>query len=160
MSHFHATPAEAFGAPPGQGGPEAGAQDLLAAICMQLGSSPEDSRDIAASGCLRFDDIDFVLHVNEATQHLELYGDCGLPPPCDEAVLHRELLEEALANEIPALSLGVHPHSRRVIVKGSLCLPNADADGALGTCVLLLAAAWARGLRERFNLQSAAEGFP
>lgn len=159
MDPFRARPAEAFGAPEGRDAGH-GSQDLLAAICMHLGSSPEDSRDIAASGCLRFDEVDFVLHMNEATQHLELYGDCGLPAACDEAQLHRQLLEEALTNETPGLSLGVHPQSRRVVVKASLFVPAADADGCLCTCVLLLAAGWARSLRERFSLRPVAEGFP
>lgn len=127
-------------------------RELLRNLCTQLGAGADETEHILANGCLRLEGVDVALHLNAQTQHLEFYADGGLPRPADERDLYSHLLEQALSNEIPALSFALHPQSRHVVVKGSLFLPALDEDGSLCMALLLTAVDRIRELQERFSL--------
>lgn len=127
-------------------------QDVLHALCARLGAGAQESQHIVASGCLRLEGVDFALHLNAATQHLEFFGDCGVPAPYEEAELHRHLLEQALSNEIPSLCFARHPVSGHIVAKGSLFLAAIDDEAWLGAALVLTALTRIKELQERFTL--------
>lgn len=142
------------GVAPGQAMDQAG---LVAMICTQLGATPADTQQIAASGCLTLEDVDLVLRLNDTTQQLEIYADAGVPHPCDEPAVYRHLLEASLANGLPATSVGIHPDSGAVVCKGTVFAPLLMPDDQLCSSIVLVLVSQARQLRERFGLTPARE---
>lgn len=130
---------------------------LLAMICTQLGATPADTQQIAASGCFTLEDVDLVLRLNDITQQLEMYADAGVPDACDQAAVYRHLLESSLANGLPATSVGIHPDSGAVVCKGTVFAPLVMPDDQLCTSIVLVLVSQARQLRERFGLTPARE---
>lgn len=135
--------------------PDAQAQrlhELLRSLCAHLGASADETDHIVDSGCLRLEGIDFALHLNAGTQHLEFYADCGVARPADERDLYAHLLEQGLSNDLPALTFALHSQSRRIVAKGSLFLPAIDEEGWLCTALVLAAVDRIRELHETFTL--------
>ncbi|HSW15681.1 MAG TPA: hypothetical protein VLJ86_00530 [Ramlibacter sp.] len=160
FSNEHAAAATAFDAPADAGECAEQYTRALRAACAQLGAETDDADQILQNQSLRLHGVDFALRLNEATQHLEFFGDCGLPSAHQEAEVHRQLLEDALSNDIPGLCFGVHAVSRHVVAKGSLYLPAADDEG--WTCAALLVAAVARvqAVRQGFALSPGSQDAP
>ncbi len=127
-------------------------EDLLTQLCAHLGASPAQVADIAASGCLRIEGVDFALRVNEANRHLEFFGDCGVPSAWEQAELFRHLLEDALSNDLPALCFARHPVSGHVVAKGSLALAGLDPDGWLLLTLIVTSLTRIKEIRAKFAL--------
>ncbi len=155
MSDFsteHAAAADAFDALADTGNCAEQYASAVRAACAQLGAENADADEILQSQALHLHGVDFALRLNEATRHLEFFGDCGLPSAHQEAEVHRQLLEEALSNDVPGLCFGVHAVSRRVVAKGSLFLPSVDEEGWTCAALLLAAVARVQALRQSFPL--------
>lgn len=128
-------------------------RQVLRRACMHLGVDAAQHADLLDEADLLVDGVPFVLRLNEVGEQLEFFADGGRPRDCDEGDVYRHLLEEALSNDIPALSFGVHPASHRVVAKGSLSLAALDDDGQLCAALMLMAAGRVHALRSRFSLE-------
>lgn len=135
-------------------GPGPALEAVIAQLCGHLGADADQTVDIVAGGCLRIEGVDFALRVNEANQHLEFFGDCGLPSAWEQADLFRHLLEEALSNDLPALCFARHPVSGHVVAKGSLALAGLDPGGWLLLGLIVASLTRIKELRARFALLS------
>jgi hypothetical protein len=133
--------------------------DVLRMVCRDLDAPAADIERIVQEGCLRLEDVDLVLRLNDDTWQLEIYAECGVPSPKDEAGLYRFLLEEQLLNALPALSVGVHPESGTVVCKAMLFAPAIEPDDRSASTVLRLLVSKARLLRERYSLRPVTQGF-
>jgi hypothetical protein len=125
---------------------------VLQRACGHLGVDAARPADLLDKEGLLVDGIPFVLRLNEVGEQLEFFADGGRPRDCDEGDVYRHLLEEALSNDIPALSFGVHPASHRVVAKGSMSLAALDDDGQLCAALMLMAAGRVHALQARFSL--------
>lgn len=141
--------------------PEALYDATLRTACAHLAVPPEALERILATQALSLGGIDFALRLNPDTRHLEFFGDCGLPAAGQEGDLYRQLLEDALDNDLPALAYALHPLSRHVVLRGSLPLCHR-AEGELCAALLLAAAARVQQLRQRFSWDAtqASDRFP
>jgi hypothetical protein len=141
--------------PAGQAGTEADrvrCRQVLQRACTLLGGDPAQGADLLDTEALLVDGVPFVLRLNPAGEQLEFFADGGRPRECDEVEVCRHLLEEALSNDIPALSFGLHPVSRHVVAKGAMCVATLDDDGQLCAALMLMAAERVHALHARFSL--------
>lgn len=125
---------------------------LVRQACTHLGLVAQEADQVVQTGCLRLDDVVFVLHLRAQASQLEILGDGGLPAPHQELELQRHLLAQALTEELPGLTWGLHPVSGHVVARGLLFMPAIDDEGWLLVGLLLAAAERIHDLRERFTL--------
>ncbi len=157
MAHTAGTPGATAPLPPLPETPSAEAQATrwqlrLRCTCSHLGIPAQEADRILADEALQVGGVGLALRLNLDVQQGEFYADCGLPEPWQEADLHRELLQEALVNDMPSVSLAVHPQSRHVVVKACLSLPAMDDEGWLCTATLLATVTRAHDIAQRFTL--------
>lgn len=124
---------------------------ILRRASTHLGLDGDEADRVVDTRCLRLAGVAFALHLDEETRQLELRGDCGLPEAWQEPALHRHLLQQALEEELPNLSIGLHPASGHVVARGRLFLPSVDGEGWLLAGLLAAAAGRILELREKFS---------
>lgn len=144
--------ASALATPPDPQEQATACRELLRHVCGHLGLPPQDAEGWLDTDVVLLQDIPIAMHLETQAQRLDFYADCGLPRPCDENDLYRHLLEEALSNDLPALSFALHPHSRHIVARGSLHLQATDPEGWLCAGLLLAAVDRIHHLHERFTL--------
>lgn len=127
---------------------------LLRNTCGHLGMAPQDADRILSEEALQVGGIHLALRLNAPVQQGEFYADCGMPAPWQEADVYRHLLEDALVNDMPAISVALHPQSRHIVARACLPLPTLDDEGWLCTAMLLATATRAFEIREKFALPS------
>ncbi len=117
-----------------------------------LGLDGDQADQAVDTRCLRFAGVAFTLHLDEVTGLLEVRGDCGLPGAWqEEPALHRHLLHQALEEDIPDLSFGLHPVSGHVVARGRVFLASVDGEGWLVAGLIAAAAERVLELREKFS---------
>ncbi len=130
-------------------------RDLLRRASTHLGLDGDAADQVVDTRCLRFAGVSFALHLDEATQQLEVRGDCGLPDAWqEEPALHRHLLHQSLEEDIPGLAFGLHPVSGHVVARARLFLPAVDDEGWLLTGLLAAATDRILELREKFSFHA------
>lgn len=127
-------------------------RDILRRAAVHLGLSGEHADQVVGTGCLRLEGVPFAIDLDETTRQVRVLADCGLPAPWQEADLHRQLLQQALDEDMPGLAFGLHPVSGHVVALGRVYLPSVDDEGWL--LAGLVAAALGRivELKEKFSL--------
>lgn len=125
---------------------------LVRQACMHLGLAAQEADQVVQTGCLRLDDVVFVLNLHAQASQFEILGDGGWPAPHQALELQRHLLAQALEEELPGLTWGLHPVSGHVVARGLLFMPAIDEEGWLLVGLLLAAAQRIHELRERFTL--------
>ncbi len=128
---------------------------LLRRAGTHLGLDGPQADQVVDTRCLRFAGVTFALHLDEDTRQLEARGDCGLPDAWqEEPALHRHLLQQALQEDIPGLSFGLHPASGHVVARARLFLPWVDPDGWLLAGLIATTADRVLELREKFSFSA------